>query len=108
MNKNNFEFVKEVGKRFGYEINGFYSDKQRRDWFDTLLPKYICEECKKEITMSFKQLKDYCLLVSSEYEKGNFKGLCPECTNKWKERIQKSGPKGYNIKYMSIDELKEI
>lgn len=88
MNKNNFEFVKELGKRFGYEINVSYSDKQRRDLFNCLFPKYICEECKKEIIMSVEQLKDYCLLSPSDYEKGNFKGLCPECTKCGKKIIE--------------------
>lgn len=63
-----------------------------------------CSECGCEINLSRRQMYNLCLVVTHEFEKGNFKGLCPDCTRKWYEN-KESHIKGYSASLMVIDEI---
>lgn len=63
-----------------------------------------CSECGKEVNLSLKQIYNLCLVNTKKIEKGEFQGLCPDCTRKWHEN-KESHIKGYSATLMVIDEI---
>lgn len=63
-----------------------------------------CSECGKEINLTMKQIYNLCLVNHVKFNKGEFQGLCPDCTQNWRNKIKSTTPRGYNAEFM-IDEL---
>lgn len=64
-----------------------------------------CTECGKEVDLTMEQIYNFCLVNHAKFLKGEFEGLCPECTQKWDIK-RKAAIHGYNAKVIIIDELK--
>lgn len=67
-----------------------------------------CAECGKEVNLSMEEIYSRCLVSHKDFLEGKFKGLCPECTQNWRYKINSQSPKGYNTIIMTIDELGEF
>lgn len=72
--------------------------------FKLIYPTYECSECGEEVNLTMKEIYNMCLVDHAKFLKGEFEGLCPKCTQKWKTK-KESAIHGYNTKVMIIDEL---
>ena len=44
-----------------------------------------CSECGKEVNLTMEEIYNLCLVSHVKFNKGEFEGLCPDCTQKWKD-----------------------
>lgn len=69
-----------------------------------IYPIYKCSECGKEVNLTMGQIYNLCLVNHVKFNKGEFEGLCPDCTQNWRNKIKSTTPRGYNAKFL-IDEI---